>query len=818
MPLKCLSRDSYRVGWICPLEVEQIAAMEMLDEEHEAVPQLSGDTNIYNLGSINNHNVVIAGLPRAGNCSAATVVTQMRMTFPNIKYALLVGIGGGVPVKTDHGMIRLGHVVVSEPTGTHSGAIQYDHGKAKASHFERKGSLAPPPTALLNAAREVAVRRQRMDYDPIWMNVERIKTGRRPLRRFKFPGIANDHLYLPGYKHQQEGLSCQDGGCDKNQRIERQVDEDDSCVVVHRGTVASGEMVIKDAQMRDELAQEHGELCFEMEAVGALTDFPCLVIRGISDYCDSHKDDEWHGYAAAVAAAYARQLFFYINPNPTPTTSELPFNISEISEVSQFVARKNELRKMQELLTGTVKRRTAIVRGIEGIGKTQLAIAYIKRHSSDYSAAIWMNAKDETALKQSYARVAEAFDLHNFLPETDHGAIVVTTRSSMVKLGQVIPVNKLENINDSLEILASVSGRDISKQDKAAVNLAKELDGLPLALATAGAYLEQVSVSYTEYLQLYRESWRQLHEATPQLKSYDQKLYSTWNVSYQAYFANEDLWFELLDGGSEKPEWLEELTKNKLTFHGTLRLLCSHELVEADVATISQRVESRGYRVHGCVHSWMINMLNQVVDREMARTAIKCVAACVPKPDQREFWLIQRRLIAHADRCLRMLRDIDVGDEAVGVLHSLGLLYADLGRHEEAGATYERALEGYEQAFGREHASTLNTVNNLGNLYQNQGRLQEAEKAYERALRGYEKAFGPTLVATYIPALNTLENFGLLNVELGRVDDALRFYQRALNGAAAVFGRIAQCVHAYPAEQALCSVTRAESPKDSRPC
>ena len=311
MPPKRLSRDSYRVGWICPLEVEQIAAMEMLDEEHEAVPPLSGDTNIYNLGSINDHNVVIAGLPRAGNCPAATVVTQMRMTFPNIKYALLVGIGGGVPVKTDRGMIRLGHVVVSEPTGTHSGAVQYDHGKAKEGHFERKGSLAPPPTALLNAAREVAVRRQRMNCDPIWMNVQRIQTDRR-LRRFKFPGIANDHLYLPGYKHQREGLSCQDGGCDRNQRIERPLDEEDSFVVVHRGTVASGEMVIRDAQKRDELAQEHKVLCFEMEAVGALTDFPCLVIRGISDYCDSHKNDEWHGYAAAVAAAYARQLFFHL--------------------------------------------------------------------------------------------------------------------------------------------------------------------------------------------------------------------------------------------------------------------------------------------------------------------------------------------------------------------------------------------------------------------------------------------------------------------------------------------------------------------------
>ncbi|KAJ5947785.1 Disease resistance protein [Penicillium verhagenii] len=936
MSLKCLNRDSYRVGWICPLEVEQIAAMEMLDEEHQPLPQPSGDTNVYNLGSINNHNVVIAGLPRAGNCSAATVVTQMRMTFPNLKYGLLVGIGGGVPTKTECGMIRLGHVVVSEPTGIHSGAVQYDHGKAKEGHFERKGFLEAPPTALLNAARELAVRRQRVDDDPVWGNLERIQTSRRRLRRFKFPGAANDYLYPSNYTHGQQGIPCEDSGCDPRQRIERPTDEEeDSFIVVHRGTIASGELAIEDAKKRDDLAQEHGVLCFEMEAAGALTDFPCMVIRGISYYCDSHKNDQWHGYAAAVAAAYARQLFFHMsieevqrNPNPTHTTFELPLNLSEISEVTRFIAREDQLKRMEEIFDTTIGRRTAVVHGLGGIGKTQLAIAYIKRNRSHYSAAIWLNARDETALKQSLARTAEwilrhhpslvyiaaalesqdldetvkaarrwlddpmndrwlivydnydnplsgnrtekgtsytssveagiysdddenlvkAFDLQKFLPETDHGAIIVTTRSSIVKLGQTLHLRKLEDINDSLEVLASVSGRENLRQDPAATDLARKLDGFPLALATAGAYLEQVSISCTEYLQLYRESWQQLHEETPQLAAYDQTLYSTWNLSYRyiqqqspiaamllrqwAYFASGDLWYELLEySGPEKPEWLGALTKNKLTFHASLRILCSHGLVEADPTTTLQRVESRGYSVHGCVHSWMIHVLNQGIEKNMAWIAVECVAAHVPGKDEREFWLLQRRLIAHADRCLETIRNIEVEGEAAGRLHSLGLLYADQGRLQEAEAMYERALEGYEKAGGREHTTTLDTVNNLGVLYAVQGRLQEAEAMYERALEGfdkvwgrehtstldtvnnlgllyadqdqlqeaeamykralegYEAALGATSTFTYIPALNTLENFGLLYERNGQVDTALLYYQRALVGAEAVWGQ-----------------------------
>ncbi|KAK9853410.1 hypothetical protein MYU51_006489 [Penicillium brevicompactum] len=890
MTLKCLSRDAYRVGWICPLEVEQIAAMEMLDEEHQPLPQPSGDTNIYNLGSINNHNVVIAGLPRAGNCSAATVVTQMRMTFPNLKYGLLVGIGGGVPTKTECGMVRLGHVVVSQPTGIHSGAVQYDHGKAKVGHFERKGFLAPPPTALLNATREVAVRRQRLDYDPIWKNLERIHTGRPTLRRFTFPGAANDHLYPSGYTHGQQGTSCEESGCDPRQRIARPIDEeDDSFIVVHRGTIASGELVIKDAQRRDDLAQEHGVLCFEMEAAGALTDFPCMVIRGISDYCDSHKNDQWHGYAAAVAAAYARQLFFHMsieevqrNSNQTPTSFELPLNLSGISEVTHFVAREDQLKRMQEILETPTGRRTAVVHGLGGIGKTQLAIAYIKRNRSYYSAALWLNAKDETALKQSFARAAEwiarhypsltyiesalesrdldetvkavkrwldepmndrwlvvydnyddpllgnqtvkslastsfmeastnsddeedlakAFDLQKFLPETDHGAIVVTTRSSMVKLGQTLQLRKLEDIDDSLEVLASVSGREDLRQDPVAADLARQLDGLPLALATAGAYLEQVSISYAEYLQLYRESWQRLHEETPQLGAYHQTLYSTWNISYRyiqqqspiaamllqqwAYFASEDLWYELLeDSGPEKPEWLGALTENKLIFHKSLRVLCSHGLVEADPTTTLQRVESRGYSVHGCVHSWMMHVLNQGLNKKMAWTAVQCVSRRVPGHNKSEFWLLQRRLIAHADRCLEIIRNQEVEDGDVEALYSLGYLWADQGRLQEAETMYVRALEGKEKAWGREHTETLDTVNNLGAIYTDQGRLQEAEAMFERALEGKEKAWGREHTET----LDTVNNLGNLYKNQGRLQEAEAMYARALEGKEKAWGR-----------------------------
>ncbi|RYO00959.1 hypothetical protein AA0121_g13297 [Alternaria tenuissima] len=302
------------------MEVESIAARLMLDKKEEKLAQSPVDHNVYTLGSINGHNVVIASLPSTGNTSAATVITQLRNTFKQIRFGLLVGIGGGVPIRTDNGPIHLGDVVVSKPERDHSGAIQYDHGKALEGCFRRTGYLIPPPTVLLNAAQDLSTEQATREDDLVVPHLQRIKTSLPILRKYKYPGPDKDHLYKSDYLHRVEGSSCRSCTCDPLQRIDRRADESldeihydrSSRIVVHRGTIAAGERVIRDGQLRDALAGEHGALCFEMEAAGVMNDFPCLVIRGISDYADSHKNDAWQGYASASAAAYARQLFFHM--------------------------------------------------------------------------------------------------------------------------------------------------------------------------------------------------------------------------------------------------------------------------------------------------------------------------------------------------------------------------------------------------------------------------------------------------------------------------------------------------------------------------
>ena len=285
------------------------------------------------------------------------------------------------------------------------------------------------------------------------------------------------------------------------------------------------------------------------------------------------------------------------------------------------------------------------------------------------------------------------------------------------------------------------------------------MDGLPLALATAGAYLEQVSTSFADYLRLYKKSWLKLQQTSPQISSYeDRQLYSTWGLSLEhirsqnklsakllklwAYFDNQDLWFELLkEGASSGPEWLHEITEDELCFTEAARVLCEHGLAEADKSSEESKSELNGYGMHSCVHSWTVHMLNQEWDNELASLALECIGRHVPQQNAPNFWITEQRLMGHATRCWKFIVDGRLDDNGKeDNVHMMGSLYADLGRLDEAEKMYQRALQGYEKAWGPEHTSTLSTVNNLGLLYADLGRLDEAEKMYQRALQGKEKA------------------------------------------------------------------------------
>ncbi|KAF4627092.1 hypothetical protein G7Y89_g11064 [Cudoniella acicularis] len=296
-----LNVEDYTVVWIVAIKEELAAVTKILDERDEDLPQLLHDSNSYTLGRIGKHNVVIACMPEGalGTTWASTVATNMACRFPCLRFGLMVGVAGGVP--SENNDIRLGDVVLSKPEGQHGGALQYNFGKAgKDGKVTRTGWQNAPPTILLTALKTLHTNDMIGELDIL----EKLALFNK-LPLFKYPGASNDALYKSSYDH-IPGPAC--AKCDASEMIQRPK-RGSGAPVLHYGTIASDNFVMKDAATRDKISGElGGVLCFEMEAAGLMNTFPCLIIRGICHYSDSHKNKGWQGYAAAAAAVVAKTL------------------------------------------------------------------------------------------------------------------------------------------------------------------------------------------------------------------------------------------------------------------------------------------------------------------------------------------------------------------------------------------------------------------------------------------------------------------------------------------------------------------------------
>ncbi|KAI9151499.1 Nephrocystin-3 [Paramyrothecium foliicola] len=297
-----LDHRAYTIGWICALPKEMTVAIAMLDVIHESLPQPPTDYNNYSLGSIGEFNVAIAGLPSGeiGSHPASVVATRMQSTFPNLKMGLMVGIGGGVPSKDND--IRLGDVVISIPAHGFGGVVQHDMGKNTMNGgWVRTGSLNGPPSILRTTiSKLISLHQIRGNKIQLYLS-EMVEHHPNLSPQFTLQDHYSDVLYEP----EPESAESFKGWVE----VKRPPRQEHDSVHIHYGLIASGNQVIKSGRLRDQIsASLGGVLCFEMEAAGLMNELPCVVIRGICDYADAHKQKVWQEYAAAVAAAYTKEL------------------------------------------------------------------------------------------------------------------------------------------------------------------------------------------------------------------------------------------------------------------------------------------------------------------------------------------------------------------------------------------------------------------------------------------------------------------------------------------------------------------------------
>ena len=352
--------QDFTIGWISALPLELEAATAILDEEYES----GYDTVQYVLGRIGRHNVVLACLPKGqiGTNAAAVVATRMQSAFPAVRFGLMVGIGGGVPSSVND--VRLGDVVIGTPQGNLGGVVQYDFGKTgRGGSQARTGFLNAPSPSLLTAV-------SLLEADPdVGNRVEALLQSSNIDQKFKYCNTGPDNLYDALYDH-VEGATCE--SCSKDMIVARAPRANDK-VVAHYGTIASGNQVMKDGITRDKLSADLGGiLCFEMEAAGLMNSLPCLVIRGICDYADSHKNKKWQPFAAMAAAAYAKEILALSSAThdqsfQTALNNQLGFFLMPFAPDKHFVDRPGITDHLRDIFKPGNTARVALY-GIGGVG------------------------------------------------------------------------------------------------------------------------------------------------------------------------------------------------------------------------------------------------------------------------------------------------------------------------------------------------------------------------------------------------------------------------------------------------------------------
>ncbi|EHK43342.1 hypothetical protein TRIATDRAFT_33697 [Trichoderma atroviride IMI 206040] len=342
-------RDDFEIALICALQIESDAVEALFDgyyEEDYSYGKAVGDPNAYTTGRMAGHNVVLAFMPGMGKVNSANVAAGFRMSFPNIKLGLVVGICGGVPGGEDgENEVLLGDVIIS------TALIQYDFGRQYDNRVVRRDTLQD------NLSRPNAQIRSFITKYSGLKGCETLRgktfsylddlCAKNGFEKSAYPGADKDILYHPKYRHKHRNaavcsacskcrkssdkvcgsaleLSCAELGCEDSMiisraRIEKAKSAASSTVAsrdeelrearkpfIHFGKMASGDLVIKSGRHRDKIAVREKVIAFEMEGAGVWDSFPTVVIKSVCDYADSHKNKMWQRYAAATAAACSK--------------------------------------------------------------------------------------------------------------------------------------------------------------------------------------------------------------------------------------------------------------------------------------------------------------------------------------------------------------------------------------------------------------------------------------------------------------------------------------------------------------------------------
>ncbi|KAL2825852.1 hypothetical protein BJY01DRAFT_256170 [Aspergillus pseudoustus] len=837
-----LTLDDYTIAWICALPLEAAAARAMLDKIY-TLPHRIADPNAYEFGELNGHRIVIAHLPNGvyGTVSAAAVVSRLRSTFPRLQFGLMVGIGGGAPSNDID--IRLGDVVVSKPGRRHSGVIQYDYRKAvQGEGVEQTGTLNKPPQMLLMRMSQLEAQHMTQGEDAIskivWEVLERNPSMK---QRFSRPSHDTDLLFHSSYCHTDIEADCK--VCDKEQLVRRS-SRSARTPYIHYGLVASGDQVLMDAKKRDSLARQHGILCFEMEAAGIMDELPTLVIRGICDYCDSHKQKQWQGYAALTAAAYAKLLLSIVPVYPTGVdlteTTTVRHWMVPLARNTKFACRQSEIIELEALLATQNGPRRIAITGLGGVGKTQvvLELVYRIRDKDKEHSIFWVPCTSYAMVEQSFLKLAQivglqdinpaeikeqvktylnsahagkwllifdnaddpvmwlesnntALALEEYLPGSENGRIVFTTRNMGLAVdltfSQIISIPD-EDQKTAWCILESLLLQKHLLDDLATtIAILDKLTYLPLAIAQASAYINKKRISLSAYLTLLQEEEEAAVELLSETfrdprryKDIENAVITTWWISFQQIQHQDVL-------AADYPSFMACINPRNIP-HSLLpsatlekKRLDAIGLLNAYSFTNNQGTNISMHRlVHMATRTWLKK--KGLFSYWIERVAYQ-KAEVFPNDHytNRGLW---RDYLPHALSLVQKEEFREQQDQHIDLLKNIADCLLSDGRYNEAEPLYRGLLDLNQEKSGTDNLVTLTSMAHLATTYCNQGRWNEAEELRVQVMETSKAVLG----VEHPDTLASMANLASTYHSLGRWSEAEELFVHVTKTSRTVLG------------------------------
>ncbi|OJJ83550.1 uncharacterized protein ASPGLDRAFT_173020 [Aspergillus glaucus CBS 516.65] len=843
------SRNDFAIAIICALPLEADAVEALFDETYDRLGKhygkQPGDVNAYINGRIGKHHAVLCYLPGMGKGSAASVASSLRVSYTGIQLALVVGICGGAPPPPKYDEIFLGDIIISDTV------MEYDFGRQYPSDREIRTLLK----SLQAYNSHIEFQDQVLQY---------LHTLQQAGTRWQHPDV-DDVLFKASYLHKHHGetfsvkccclessvpdsichdaleKNCEDLGCDNDQVIRRREPIKAANISVHIGTVGSADKVMKSGQHRDAISRKEEVIGFEMEGAGVWDNAPCVVIKGVCDYADSHKSKAWQAYAAATGASAAKAFLEYWRPVNHEDARKNRHLMIPFGRNPRFVGRQDEINKLEDLMSMPDGAKKLAITGLGGVGKTQVALelAYRMQDREPECSIFWIPCTSYEAVEQAYIAIAQMvgiqdakpaemkncikayfsqmdgkwlliFDnaddldmwmedtsttsaLKDTLPHNTQGCIIFTTRNRKlaVKLASsdVIHVRELDERTGVEFLEKSLIQENLLNNHHAMITLLEQLTFLPLAVSQAAAYMNENGVGVSDYLLLLQEQEADVVELLSEdfgddgrYKDTQNPVAMTWLISFHQIQKLDKLASDYLSRMAcvdprNIPESFLPRPTSKKKMIDALGLLSAYSFITIQPGNGS-------ITLHRLVHLATRNWMKKADQFTLyIRKAAGRLSETFPNNDHtnRQLW---REYLPHALFLLAANEFQEHQEHYIDYIENVGTCLDSDGRYKEAEKLLVQVIKTRKHVLGPEDSSTLTSVHNLALTYQNQGRWKEAEELYMQVIEKWKQVLGPEHPST----LTSMANLASAYYNQGRWKEAEELFVQVMETRKQVLG------------------------------